>query len=74
MLRAYFTERATVLGYSGSLGVWLSEHYEVTTGILLSLGMVITSIISHFLKIRKALNDEKRSQELHDLKKKNLKV
>lgn len=68
MIKNYFTEKATILGYSGSAGYWITEHFETVAGIVVSLAMIGASIVLHGIKIRTALNREKREQELHDLK------
>ncbi len=68
MLKNYFGEKATLLGYSGSAFYWIMEHFETATGIVLSVAMIAASIVLHSIKIRTAINREKREQELHDLK------
>lgn len=71
MLREYFTEKATLLGYSGTAGLWITDHYEQAAGIVLSIIVIIASLILHVLKIRRAINTERRSQELHEIELKN---
>ncbi|MCB0653237.1 MAG: hypothetical protein KDC85_18330 [Saprospiraceae bacterium] len=68
MLKNYFAERATLLGYSGSATYWIMEHFETAAGIVLSVAMIVASIVLHGIKIRTALNREKREQEIHELK------
>lgn len=68
MFKQYLTEKFTLLGYSGSIFYWIFEHYEAVAGIVLSVAMVISSIILHYIKIKGALKKQKREEELHELK------
>lgn len=68
MIKEYFAERLNILGYTGTIGLWVTEHFEAAAGMILSATFVIASIALHTLKIRREINQEKRDQEIHELR------
>lgn len=57
--------RESALGYSGSLFYFITEHYELISGMLLSLVMVISSIALQLYKVQSIKNAERRKEERH---------
>ncbi len=71
MIKDYFAERLNILGYTGTIGLWITDHFQAVAGMILSASFVIASIALHALKIRREINQEKRDQEIHELRMKN---
>lgn len=64
-LQDYFTNKATLLGWSG-LGTFItSESVNFAIGAGLGVTMLISSIIMQYQKIQAMKNEERRKEELH---------
>lgn len=64
-LRAYFTERATVLGWTGAGGYFTAEALESFLGMALTGIMLISSVAMNWQKYQALQNEERRKEELH---------
>jgi heme exporter protein D len=58
-------QKEAALGYSGSVVFFFMEHYEVVSGMLISLVMILSSIILQWKKIQSIENEERRREERH---------
>lgn len=63
-LRKYF-DFPVSLGYAGSAGFFISEHFEIYGGMVLTAITIATSIIMQWQKISSIRNDERRKEERH---------
>ena len=57
--------KESALGYSGSLIYFITEHYELISGMLISLVMVISSIALQMFKVQSIKNADRRKEERH---------
>lgn len=64
-LRAYFQEKATLLGWTGAGGYFTAEALESFLGMALTGIMLVSSVAMNWQKYRALQNEERRKEELH---------
>ena len=61
-------QREAMLGYGGGISYWITEHFELLAGMVLSIVMVVSSVFLQYFKIRSIQNEERRKQEEHEMR------
>jgi hypothetical protein len=62
------TQKEAILGYSGGVSYWITDHFDIVAGMILSTVMIVSSIFLQYHKIKAIQNEERRRQEEHELK------
>jgi hypothetical protein len=62
------TQKEAILGYSGGVSYWITDHFDIVAGMILSTIMIVSSIFLQYYKIKAIQNEERRRQEEHDMR------
>ena len=62
------TQKEAILGYSGGVSYWITDHFDLVAGMILSTIMIVSSIFLQYYKIKSIQQEEKRRQEEHEMK------